>query len=52
MSLDEDMASLKGMSILDMAGEGTKLMESPEIQKALQEAQKALQGLKLGSDPI
>jgi len=53
MSLDEDMASLNGnMAILDMAGEGTKLLESPEIQKALQEAQKALQGLKFGSDPI
>jgi serine protease Do len=53
MPLDEDMASLNGsMAILDMAGEGTKLLESPEIQKAFQEAQKALQGLKFGSDPI
>jgi hypothetical protein len=40
------------MAILDMAGEGTKLLESPEIQKAFQEAQKALHGLKFGSDPI
>ncbi|HEY2913782.1 MAG TPA: hypothetical protein VGK21_10520, partial [Candidatus Angelobacter sp.] len=53
MSLDEDMASLKGnMAILDMAGEGTRLLQSPEIQKALQEAQKTLLGLKFGSDPI
>ena len=53
MSLDEDMASLKGnMTILNMAEEGTKLLESPEIQKALQQAQKALQDLKFGSDPI
>jgi serine protease Do len=53
LSLDEDMASIQGnMAILDMAGEGTKLLESPEIQKAFQEAQKALHGLKFGSDPI
>jgi predicted metalloprotease with PDZ domain len=52
MSLAEDMASLKGLSILDMAGEGRNLLESPEIEKAMQEAQKALQDLKFGSNPI
>src|ERR1051326_4632605 len=53
ISLDEDMASLNGnMTILNMAEEATKLLESPEIQKAFQEAQKALQDLKFGSDPI
>jgi predicted metalloprotease with PDZ domain len=52
MSLDEDMASLNGnMAILDME-EGTRLLQLPEIQKALHEAQKVLQDLKLGSDPI
>ena len=49
MSLAEDMASING-NLLDE--HGTRLLESPEIQKALQEAQKALQDLKLGSDPI
>lgn len=53
MSLAEGMASLKGnMALLDMAGQGRKLLESPEIEKAMQEAQKALQNLKFGSDPI
>jgi predicted metalloprotease with PDZ domain len=51
MSLDENMASLgRNMALLD--SEGKNLLESPEIEKALQEAQKALQGLKFGSDPI
>ena len=53
MLLDEDMASLNGnLAFLGMAGQGRDLLESPEIQKALQEAQKALQDLKFGSDPI
>jgi serine protease Do len=53
MSLAEGMASLKGnLALMDMAGQGRKLLESPEIQKALQEAQKALQDLKFASDPI
>ena len=53
MSLAENTASLKGnMAILDMAGEGRRLLESPQIEKALQEAQKALQDFKFGSDPI
>jgi serine protease Do len=53
MSLAEGMDSLKGnLALMDMAGQGRKLLESPEIQKALQEAQKALQDFKFGSDPI
>jgi serine protease Do len=53
ISLDESMDSLKGnLALMDMAGQGRKLLESPEIQKALQEAQKALQDLKFASDPI
>ena len=53
MSLAESMDSLKGnLALMDMAGQGRKLLESPEIQKALQEAQKALQDLKFASDPI
>jgi serine protease Do len=53
MSLAEGVASLKGnLALMDMAGQGRKLLESPEIQKALQEAQKALQDFKFGSDPI
>ena len=53
MSLDEDMASLNGnLAFLGMAEEGRNLLQSPEIQKALQEAQKVLRDLKLGSDPI
>ena len=51
MSLDENMASLgRNMALLD--SEGKNVLESPEIEKALQEAQKALQDLKFGSDPI
>jgi len=50
MSLAEDMASLKGnFALLEQGG---KLLESPEIEKAMRQAQKALQDLKLGSDPI
>jgi predicted metalloprotease with PDZ domain len=53
MSLSEDMASLNGkMAILNMADEGTKFLELPEIQKAFKEAKKALQDLKFGSDRI
>ncbi len=53
ISLDESMDSLKGnLALMDMAGQGRKLLESPEIQKALQEAQKALQGFKFAADPI
>lgn len=53
MSLDEDMASLNGnLAFLGLAEHGRKLLQSPEIEKAFQQAQKALQDLKLGSDPI
>jgi predicted metalloprotease with PDZ domain len=51
--LDDNMAALNGnMALLDMARQGTDLLQSPEIQKAMREAQKALQDLKIGSDPI
>ena len=49
----ENMASLNAnKALLDMARQGTELLHSPEIQKAMREAQKALQDLKFGSDPI
>jgi predicted metalloprotease with PDZ domain len=51
--LDDNMAALNGnMAFLDMARQGTDLLQSPEIQKAMREAQKASQDLKIGSDPI
>jgi hypothetical protein len=47
-SLDRDMASLdRNMALL-----GRKVMQSPEIEKAMRQAQKALQNLKIGCDPI
>jgi hypothetical protein len=49
----EDMASLNAnKALLDMARQGTELLQSPEIQKAMREAQKVLQDLKFGSDRI
>jgi len=52
-SLDDELASLSGnMALLDMSGHAGELLDSPEIQKAMREAQKALQDLKIGSDPI
>ena len=44
----EDLASLD----MDMTRQAKTLLESPEIHKAMREAQKALQGLKFGSDRI
>jgi len=52
-SLDDEFASLKdNMALLEMEQHGRELLNSPEIEKAMREAQKALQDLKLGSDPI
>src|SRR4029077_6626817 len=51
-SLDDELASLNGMALLDMAHHGQELLNSPEIEKAMREAEKALQDLKIGSDPI
>jgi len=52
-SLDDELASLSGnMALLDMSGHAGELLDSPEIQKAMREAEKALQDLKIGSDPI
>jgi hypothetical protein len=42
----------RNMAFLDMARQGTDLLQSPEIQKAMREAEKALQELKIDSDPI
>jgi predicted metalloprotease with PDZ domain len=52
-SLDDELASLSGnMALLDMAHHGQELLNSPEIEKAMREAEKALHDLKIGSDPI
>ena len=52
-TLDDEFASLNGnMALLDMAHHGQELLNSPEIEKAIREAEKALQDLKIGSDPI
>jgi len=50
-SLDDEFAS-HNMAFFDMSGHAGELMDSPEIQKAMREAEKALQDLKIGSDPI
>jgi serine protease Do len=53
ISLDDDLASLNGnMALLDMARQGTDWLQMPEAGKAMQQAQKILQDLKFGSDPI
>jgi len=53
LSLDDELASLNGAwPLLDMAHQGQELLKSPEIEKAMREAEKALQDLKIGSDPI
>jgi predicted metalloprotease with PDZ domain len=52
-SLDDEFASLdNNIAFFDMSGHANELMNSPEIQKAMREAEKALQDLKIGSDPI
>jgi serine protease Do len=52
-SLDDELASLSSnMALLDMETHGRDLLDSPEIQKAMREAEKALHDLKIGSDPI
>ena len=51
--LDEDMASLhRNMARLDIGRLQRDLLDCPEIEKAMREAQKVLQALKFGSDPI
>ncbi|MCU1254153.1 MAG: Pdz/Dhr/GlgF [Candidatus Angelobacter sp.] len=53
ITLDDDMASLnQNLSLLDMGRQNLQLLDSPEIQKAMRQAQKALEGLTIGSDPI
>ncbi|HEX3092309.1 MAG TPA: hypothetical protein VHW72_06790, partial [Candidatus Angelobacter sp.] len=52
-SLDDELVSLNdNMALLDMARHGQELLNSPAIEKAMREAEKALQGLKIDSDPI
>jgi serine protease Do len=52
-SLDDEFASLdNNIAFFDMSGHANELMNSPEIQKAMREAEKAWQNLKIGSDPI
>lgn len=53
ISLDENVVSLgSNLSLLDMAREENNFLELPEMEKAMREAQKALQDLKFDSDPI
>jgi predicted metalloprotease with PDZ domain len=53
IELDDNLGSLdKNMALLDMSEQSIKLLNSPEIQKAMRQAEKALQDLKIGSDPI
>lgn len=53
ISLDEDVASLDdNLALLDMARHGSDLLQSPEIEKAMRQAEKVLQDLKIGCDPI
>jgi C-terminal processing protease CtpA/Prc len=52
-SLDDELASLKdNMAVFHMSGHASEPMDSHEIQKVMREAEKALQHLKIGSDPI
>jgi hypothetical protein len=53
ISLDDDLVSLDAnMALLDMARQGTDWLHIPEAEKAMQQAQQILQGLKFDSDPI
>ena len=53
IELSANMAALtQNLSLLDMSQQSIQLLDSPEIQKAMRQAQKALEGLKIGSDPI
>jgi predicted metalloprotease with PDZ domain len=52
-SLDDEFAALdNNIAFFDMSGHANELMNSAEIQKAMREAEKAWQDLKIGSDPI
>ena len=53
-SLANDLASLNGsLALLDLERQGHTFMEmTPEMEKAMRQAEKALQQLKIGSDPI
>jgi serine protease Do len=53
-SLEDNVVSLRDkLSLLDLERPGHALMEmTPEMEKAMRQAEKALQQLKIGSDPI
>jgi len=50
LSLEGDLASLSG-NLVDLA-QGSLLEITPEMEKAMQQVEKSLQELKIGSDPI
>ena len=53
MTSFDDLAALNGsMALLDIAHQATDWLQTPEAEKAMQQAQKILQDLKFGSDPI
>jgi serine protease Do len=53
-SLEDNVVSLRdNLSLLDLERPGHALMEmTPEMEKAMRQAEKALQQLKIGTDPI
>jgi len=52
-TLDDELASINGnMALLDMAHHGQEWLNSPEMEKAMREAEKVWQDLKITSDPI
>ncbi len=53
IELSANMAALsQNLSLLDMSQQSIQLLNSQEIRKAMHEAEKVLQDLKIGSDPI
>jgi serine protease Do len=51
--LGDELASLRGnLNILELDQQDDLINLGPEIEKAMREAEKALQHLKIGSDPI
>ena len=53
IELDDNLDSLTdNLAVLDMSRLGTELLDSPEIQNAIREAERAVQDLKIACDPI
>ena len=53
VSLEEDLASLdSNLALLDMAKQGDGWLKLPQAEKAMRQAEKLLQELKIGSDLI